>query len=92
MADLLADFAMYVMVNYLTNVWNLNSTHAAGIINIWNGITPALTIVFAFVVDTFMGDYYMLLLSSTAYTIVSDLIYKFLSAIEKNDEIEHKLM
>ncbi|XP_023760067.1 protein NRT1/ PTR FAMILY 5.5 [Lactuca sativa] len=68
-ADLLADFAMYVMVNYLTNVWNLNSTHAAGIINIWNGITPALTIVFAFVVDTFMGDYYMLLLSSTAYTI-----------------------
>ncbi|KAJ9548775.1 hypothetical protein OSB04_021318 [Centaurea solstitialis] len=68
-ADLLAAFAMYVMVNYLTNVWNLNTTHAAGIINIWNGLTPGLAIVFAFLVDAFMGDYYMLVLSSIAYSI-----------------------
>ncbi|KAI3781656.1 hypothetical protein L2E82_11676 [Cichorium intybus] len=68
-ADLLAAFAMYVMVNYLINVWNLNTTHAAGIINIWNGMTAVLAIVFAFFVDAFMGDFYMLLLSSIAYTI-----------------------
>ncbi|KAK1436704.1 hypothetical protein QVD17_02486 [Tagetes erecta] len=68
-ADLLAAFAMYVMVNYLTNVWNLSTTHAAGIINIWNGITPVLTIVFAFFADTFMGDFYMLVVSSIAYSV-----------------------
>ncbi|KAL7613136.1 hypothetical protein Lser_V15G04860 [Lactuca serriola] len=80
-ADLLADFAMYVMMNYLTNVWNLNTTHAAGIINIWNGITPALAIVFAFIVDAFMGDYYMLLHSSISYTIVSCTCQPLLSLV-----------
>ncbi|KAJ0780796.1 putative proton-dependent oligopeptide transporter family, MFS transporter superfamily [Helianthus annuus] len=68
-ADVLAAFAMYVMMNYLTNVWNLDTTHAAGIINIWNGITPALAIVFAVLVDTFRGDRYMLAFSSIAYSI-----------------------
>ncbi|CAH1433059.1 unnamed protein product [Lactuca virosa] len=68
-ADLLAAFAMYIMMTYLTNVWNLSTTHAAGIINIWNGITAVLAIVFAYIVDSFLGDYYMLLLSSISYTI-----------------------
>ncbi|KAI3676302.1 hypothetical protein L1987_85907 [Smallanthus sonchifolius] len=68
-ADLLAAFAMYIMMNYLTNVWNLSTTHAAGIINIWNGITPVLAFTFAFIVDTFMGDFYMLVLSSIAYSV-----------------------
>ncbi|PWA50771.1 proton-dependent oligopeptide transporter family [Artemisia annua] len=68
-ADLLAAFAMYVMMTYLTNVWSLSTTHAAGIINIWNGITPALAIVFAFLVDSFIGDFYMLVFSSIAYSI-----------------------
>lgn len=68
-ADLLAAFAMYVMMTYLTNVWSLSTTHAAGIINIWNGITSALAIVCAFLVDSFMGDFYMLVFSSIAYSI-----------------------
>ncbi|KAD3067726.1 hypothetical protein E3N88_35606 [Mikania micrantha] len=68
-ADILAGFAMYVMMPYLTNVWKLSTTHAAGIINIWNGITPVLAISFACVVDIFMGDFYMLLLSSIAYSV-----------------------
>ncbi|KAL8237210.1 hypothetical protein R6Q59_018291 [Mikania micrantha] len=68
-ADILAGFAMYVMMPYLTNVWKLSTTHAAGIINIWNGITPVLAISFAYVVDAFMGNFYMLLLSSIAYSV-----------------------
>ncbi|KAK9054973.1 hypothetical protein SSX86_026052 [Deinandra increscens subsp. villosa] len=68
-ADVLAAFAMYVMMNYLTNVWNLSITHAAGIINIWNGITPVLAFVFAFFVDSFMGDFYMVVISSIAYCV-----------------------
>ncbi|THG12237.1 hypothetical protein TEA_004401 [Camellia sinensis var. sinensis] len=34
-ADILAGYAMLVMMTYLTNVWKINLTHAAGIINIW---------------------------------------------------------
>nr|XP_043622566.1 protein NRT1/ PTR FAMILY 5.5-like [Erigeron canadensis] len=68
-ADLLAAFAMYVMMTYLTNVWNLSTTHAAGIINIWNGITPVLAIIFAFFVDEFIGNFNMLVLSSISYTV-----------------------
>nr|XP_043621929.1 protein NRT1/ PTR FAMILY 5.5-like [Erigeron canadensis] len=68
-ADILATFAMYLMMTYLTNVWNLSTTHAAGIINIWNGITPVLAIIFAFFVDEFIGDFNMLVLSSISYSI-----------------------
>ncbi|KAK9070798.1 hypothetical protein SSX86_011200 [Deinandra increscens subsp. villosa] len=68
-SDMVALFAIYVMMNYLTDVWNLSTTHASGIINIWNGITPALTIVFAVFVDTFMSHFVMLGLSSIAFTI-----------------------
>ncbi|GKA14078.1 NRT1/ PTR family 5.5-like protein [Tanacetum coccineum] len=68
-ADILAAYAMYVMMTYLTNVWKISTTHAAGIINIWNGITPALAVVFGCLVDAFMGDFYMLVLSSISYSI-----------------------
>ncbi|KAM0008498.1 putative proton-dependent oligopeptide transporter family, MFS transporter superfamily [Helianthus debilis subsp. tardiflorus] len=57
------------MMNYLTTVWNLSITHAAGIVNIFGGITHAFGIVFAFFVDAFLGDFYMLVLSSIANTI-----------------------
>ncbi|XP_035841325.1 protein NRT1/ PTR FAMILY 5.5-like [Helianthus annuus] len=57
------------MMNYLTNVWNPSTTHAAGIINIWNGITSVLAIVFAFFVDAFTGDFFMLVVSSIAYSV-----------------------
>ncbi|KAM7461022.1 hypothetical protein LguiA_029143 [Lonicera macranthoides] len=68
-ADLLAGYAMWVMITYLTNVWKLSFTHAAGIVNIWGGIAMILPISFAFLVDSAMGNYLMLLLSSISYTI-----------------------
>ncbi|KAI3675316.1 hypothetical protein L1987_84905 [Smallanthus sonchifolius] len=69
LANLLSLFAIFVMMNFLTNVWNLSITQAAAIINIFYGITQTLIIVFAFLVDAFLGDFYMLLLSSIAYSI-----------------------
>lgn len=68
-ADILAGFAMWVMVTYLTNVWKISFTHASGIVNIWGGISFLLPVPFAFLVDTLMGNYSMLLLSSIAYSI-----------------------
>ncbi|KAM7461451.1 hypothetical protein LguiA_029572 [Lonicera macranthoides] len=68
-ADLLAGYAMWVMIIYLTNVWKLSFTHAAGIVNVWGGIAMILPIGFAFLVDSAIGNYLMLLLSSISYTI-----------------------
>ncbi|KAG9138628.1 hypothetical protein Leryth_020468 [Lithospermum erythrorhizon] len=68
-ADLLAMYAMWVMMTYLTDVWKLSLTHAAGIMNIWGGISLTLPIGFAYIVDTFLGNYRMLAFSSVAYSI-----------------------
>lgn len=69
-ADILAMYAVWVMMTYLTNVWKLNLTHAAAIVNVFNGAAAILPIGMAFLVDAFMGHYRMLLLSSVAYSIV----------------------
>ncbi|CAL5420274.1 unnamed protein product [Camellia sinensis] len=68
-ADILAGYAMWVMMTYLTNVWKINLTHATGIINIWGGIASIMPLGFAFLVDMFIGHYAMLLFSSIAYCI-----------------------
>ncbi|CAK9133885.1 unnamed protein product [Ilex paraguariensis] len=62
-------YAMWVMMTYLTNIWKLSFTHAAGIINIWGGLASILPLVFAFIVDTLLSNYAMLLISSIAYSI-----------------------
>ena len=58
------------MTPYLTNVWSLNITHAAAIVNVFSGVATIMPIGMAFLVDAFMGDYWMLLLSSLAYSFV----------------------
>ncbi|KAL8148456.1 hypothetical protein AgCh_005721 [Apium graveolens] len=60
---------MWVMQTYLTNVWNLSVSHAAGIINVWNGLTFFLPIPFAFFADSFLGNFYMLMFSCFVDTI-----------------------
>lgn len=69
--DIIADYALFLMINYLTNTWGLGFAHAAGIINTFCGITKILEISFAFMADACLGIFKMLLLSSVAYSIVS---------------------
>ncbi|XP_011094986.1 protein NRT1/ PTR FAMILY 5.5 isoform X2 [Sesamum indicum] len=66
--DILAMYAMYVMMAYLTNVWKLGFTHAAAIVNIFWGVVTVLPLLLAFLVDTILGNYWMLLISSFAYS------------------------
>ncbi|KAL9170749.1 hypothetical protein ABFS82_04G167200 [Erythranthe guttata] len=68
-AEILVTYAFFEMQNYLTNVWHLSFTHAAGILNLWNGISMVLPLLLLFVVDTITGNFAMLVLSSTAYTL-----------------------
>ena len=69
-ADMLTAYALFVMMPYLTTVWNLNITRAAAIVNVFSGVATIMPIGMAFLVDAFMGDYWMLLLSSLAYSFV----------------------
>ncbi|GMP85689.1 hypothetical protein CsSME_00038763 [Camellia sinensis var. sinensis] len=70
-ADLLAGYTMWMMMLYLTNVWKLNFTHAAAIINVFCGLTATMLLPMQFLVDAFLGNYWMLLISSFAYSAVS---------------------
>nr|XP_023919455.1 protein NRT1/ PTR FAMILY 5.5-like [Quercus suber]XP_023919456.1 protein NRT1/ PTR FAMILY 5.5-like [Quercus suber]XP_023919457.1 protein NRT1/ PTR FAMILY 5.5-like [Quercus suber]POF01626.1 protein nrt1/ ptr family 5.5 [Quercus suber] len=67
-ADMLTAYALFVMTPYLINVWKLNITRAAAIVNVFSGVATIMPIGMAFLVDAFMGDYWMLLLSSIAYS------------------------
>ncbi|GER55816.1 major facilitator superfamily protein [Striga asiatica] len=68
-ADILVLYAFFVMQNYLTNVWKLSFTHAAGILNVWGGISLMLPVFFLFLVDAVLGHFTMLVFSSLAYTV-----------------------
>ncbi|XP_030927901.1 protein NRT1/ PTR FAMILY 5.5-like isoform X1 [Quercus lobata] len=67
-ADILTAYALFVMMTYLTNVWSLTITHAAAIVNVFTGVAAIMPIGMTFLVDAFMGDYWMLLLSSLAFS------------------------
>ncbi|KAL3510825.1 hypothetical protein ACH5RR_030226 [Cinchona calisaya] len=66
-ADMLAGYVMWIMPTYLTDVWKLGFTHAAGIMNVANGLSKVLPLVFFFIVDSGLGNYWMLLLSSLSF-------------------------
>ncbi|XP_042045850.1 protein NRT1/ PTR FAMILY 5.5-like [Salvia splendens] len=68
-ADILVLYALFEMQDYLTEVWGLSFTHAAGILNVWNGISLVLQPLFLFAVSTFLGNFYMLVISSSSYTL-----------------------
>lgn len=68
-ADILVGYALFVVQNYLTDVWKLDVTHAAGILNIWGGIHRILPLFFLFLVDAVLGNFKMLVISSVAYSV-----------------------
>ncbi|XP_031101586.1 protein NRT1/ PTR FAMILY 5.5-like [Ipomoea triloba] len=68
-AHIVAEYALFVLINYLTNTWGLGFAHAAGIINLFFGISKVLEICFAFMADAYLGIFKMLLLSTLVYSI-----------------------
>ncbi|KAH6761990.1 hypothetical protein C2S52_019423 [Perilla frutescens var. hirtella] len=73
-ADILVAYAFFGMQDYLTTVWKLSYTHAAGILNIWNGISMILPLFFLFLVDALLGNFTMLVISSIAYSVGIGLV------------------
>lgn len=75
-ADIVAEYALFVLMTYLTDKWEIGFAHAAGIINIWTGFSKVLTLPAAFMVDR-IGNYKLLLSSSVVYSFVSTLLLTF---------------
>ncbi|XP_057498843.1 protein NRT1/ PTR FAMILY 5.5-like isoform X2 [Actinidia eriantha] len=59
---------MWMMMMYLTNVWESTITSAAMIINMFWGLVSIMRFPMQYIVDTFMGNYWMLTISSLAYS------------------------
>jgi peptide/histidine transporter 3/4 len=72
---------MCVMMTYLTNVWKLDLTQAAAIVNVFTGSVNIMPIAMSVLADAFLGHYRMVLLASLAYSFVSfqNLISSFLT-------------
>ena len=70
-ADVLATYAMWMMMLYLTNVWGSTFTSAAMTVNMFWGLVSIMRLPMQYIVDTFMGNYWMLTISSLAYSAVS---------------------
>ncbi|XP_057808087.1 protein NRT1/ PTR FAMILY 5.5-like [Salvia miltiorrhiza] len=67
-ADILVAYALFVMQNYLTEVWGISLVHAALILNIWNGVYRMLPVFFLYLVHAFLGNFKLLVLTSLSYT------------------------
>lgn len=70
-ADILVKYALFELQDYLTGTWGLSFTHAAGIINIPNGINLILQPLFLLCIGRFLRNFGMLVISSSAYTLAS---------------------
>ncbi|KAH9736415.1 protein NRT1/ PTR FAMILY 5.5 [Citrus sinensis] len=57
-----------MMMDYLTEVWMISFVHAAGIVNIFWGTAHVLPLAIRYLVDTTISKYWMILVSSFAYT------------------------
>ncbi|KAI7728806.1 hypothetical protein M8C21_032503 [Ambrosia artemisiifolia] len=73
-ASIVQKYALMFMIIYLTDVWGLGITHAAGLINIWFGMTKILALVFRVLMDYCIGSYSMLVISSTANALGMGLL------------------
>uniref|UniRef100_A0A803M1N0 Uncharacterized protein n=1 Tax=Chenopodium quinoa TaxID=63459 RepID=A0A803M1N0_CHEQI len=73
--NMFAGYILWLMMVYLTDVWELELIHAAAIINIWMGLSKVLPIVFAHLADSFLGNFFVVLFSSLSSMIGLGLIW-----------------
>ncbi|KAL1545506.1 protein NRT1/ PTR FAMILY 5.5-like [Salvia divinorum] len=62
--DALVHRIFFVMQVYLTNGWKLSFTHAAAIMNFWEGMSLVLPLFLQFLADTFLGNLLVALVST----------------------------
>ncbi|KAL2932263.1 Protein NRT1/ PTR FAMILY 5.5 [Bienertia sinuspersici] len=73
--NIFANYILWLMMVYLTDVWELELVHAAAIINIWMGLIKVLPIVFAYLADAFLGNFVVVFFSTLSSMIGLGLIW-----------------
>ncbi|XP_019186191.1 PREDICTED: protein NRT1/ PTR FAMILY 5.5-like [Ipomoea nil] len=68
-ANIIEEYTLFEMMTYLSETWGLGFAHAAGTINVFYGFTKILSLSFAFLMDAYLGNVKMLLLSGLASSI-----------------------
>lgn len=74
-SDVFAYYILWLMMVYLTDVWKINITHAATIVNLWMGLFKVMSVAFAHLADAFLGNFRLLLLSALSSATVSDTTF-----------------
>lgn len=74
-SDTLMRRAFFVLQPYLTEVWKISFTHAAAIVNIWEGTSLMLPAVFQFLADKYLGNFKVVVLSVISSTLVSTILF-----------------
>ncbi|XP_050369216.1 protein NRT1/ PTR FAMILY 5.5-like [Argentina anserina] len=69
MTNLLTGYAMSIMITYLNSVWKFNLTDAAAVVNVYAGAVAVMPLGMLLLVDTLIGSYWLIILSSCAYTM-----------------------
>lgn len=59
------------LITYLTGPLGLSKATAAENVNTWTGVTTVLPLLGAFIADSYLGRYRMILISSVLYVLVS---------------------
>ncbi|KAH6769239.1 hypothetical protein C2S51_014575 [Perilla frutescens var. frutescens] len=67
--DELVHSIFFVMQAYLTNGWRLSFTHAAGIMNFWEGMSLVLASFFQFLADTLLGNFIVAVISTISSSV-----------------------
>ncbi|KAL7136281.1 hypothetical protein ABFS83_10G019000 [Erythranthe nasuta] len=68
-ADILAIYAMWLLMAYLTDVWRLELTHASTIVTILWALFALFPLFQAFLADTLIGTYGMLFISTASFSV-----------------------
>ncbi|KAL7095401.1 hypothetical protein ACP275_10G021600 [Erythranthe tilingii] len=67
-ADILAIYAMLLLMAYLTDVWRLELTHASTIVSVLWALFALFPLFQAFLADTLTGTYGMLVISTASFS------------------------
>ncbi|XP_057808096.1 protein NRT1/ PTR FAMILY 5.5-like isoform X2 [Salvia miltiorrhiza] len=73
-SDTLMRRAFFVLQPYLTDVWKLSFTHAAAIVNIWEGTSLMLPAVFQLLADKYLGNFKVVVTCTISSTLGLALI------------------
>ncbi|KAL9243468.1 hypothetical protein vseg_017352 [Gypsophila vaccaria] len=74
-ADVFTYYILWLMMAYLTDVWKLELSHAAAIVNVFMGLLKITPLLFSHLADAFLGNFRLLLLSTLSYSTGLGLIW-----------------